>query len=162
MGSKDRIASLEDIPTESTFLFTIEERDTGEEIEAIALRVDDGPGNGTNDETTDSVVTDDEEANDAVVGWLNYCQHLTHIRLDKGSGAPTRNGEIVCANHGATFERDSGLCTYGPCEGAYLNGVEVAVENGDVYLDDPDYEFVTTGPIERDPIDLSSTSNVEF
>jgi nitrite reductase/ring-hydroxylating ferredoxin subunit len=137
--ARSRITAIEEVPENDTLLFIIEERNTGEEAEAILLR-----------------------AGDEIACWLNYCQHLTHIRLDKGSGAPTRNGEIVCANHGATFERDSGLCTYGPCEGAYLNGVEVAVENGDVYLDDPDYEFVTTGPIERDPIDLSSTSNVEF
>ena len=137
--ARSRITTAEEVPENDTLLFIIEERNTGEEAEAILLR-----------------------AGDEIACWLNYCQHLTHIRLDKGSGAPTRNGEIVCANHGATFERDSGLCTYGPCEGAYLNGVEVAVENGDVYLDDPDYEFVTTGPIERDPIDLSSTSNVEF
>jgi nitrite reductase/ring-hydroxylating ferredoxin subunit len=137
--ARSRITAAEEVPENDTLLFIIEERNTGEEAEAILLR-----------------------AGDEIACWLNYCQHLTHIRLDKGSGAPTRNGEIVCANHGATFERDSGLCTYGPCEGAYLNGVEVAVENGDVYLDDPDYEFVTTGPIERDPIDLSSTSNVEF
>jgi nitrite reductase/ring-hydroxylating ferredoxin subunit len=137
--ARSRITAIEEVPENDTLLFIIEERNTGEEAEAILLR-----------------------AGDEIACWLNYCQHLTHIRLDKGSGAPTRNGEIVCANHGATFERDSGLCTYGPCEGAYLNGVEVAVENGDVYLEDPDYEFVTTGPIERDPIDLSSTSNVEF
>lgn len=137
--ARSRITAIEEVPENDTLLFIIEERNTGEEAEAILLR-----------------------AGDEIACWLNYCQHLTHIRLDKGSGAPTRNGEIVCANHGATFERDSGLCTYGPCEGAYLNGVEVTVENGDVYLDDPDYEFVTTGPIERDPIDLSSTSNVEF
>jgi nitrite reductase/ring-hydroxylating ferredoxin subunit len=137
--ARSRITAIEEVPENDTLLFIIEERNTGEEAEAILLR-----------------------AGDEIACWLNYCQHLTHIRLDKGSGAPTRNGEIVCANHGATFERDSGLCTYGPCEGAYLNGVEVAVENGDVYLDDPDYEFVAIGPIERDPIDLSSTSNVEF
>ena len=137
--ARSRITAIEEVPENDTLLFIIEERNTGEEAEAILLR-----------------------AGDEIACWLNYCQHLTHVRLDKGSGAPTRNGEIVCANHGATFERDSGLCTYGPCEGAYLNGVEVAVENGDVYLEDPDYEFVTTGPIERDPIDLSSTSNVEF
>ena len=137
--TRSRITAAKEVPENDTLLFIIEERNTGEEAEAILLR-----------------------AGDEIACWLNYCQHLTHIRLDKGSGAPTRNGEIVCANHGATFERDSGLCTYGPCEGAYLNGVEVTVENGDVYLDDPDYEFVTTGPIERDPIDLSSTSNVEF
>ncbi|MFB6303853.1 MAG: (2Fe-2S)-binding protein, partial [Haloferacaceae archaeon] len=62
---------------------------------------------------------------------------------------------------GAYFESDSGLCTFGPCEGAYLNDVEVTVRDGDVYLTDDDYEFVRLGA-ERDELDLASESNVEF
>lgn len=140
------ITTVDEVPEEGTFLFTVRTSDDaggddseGDELEAILLRTEDG-----------------------IACWRNYCQHFTHIRLDKGSGAPTRNGEIVCANHGAMFERESGLCTFGPCEGAYLNGIDLTVEDGEIYLDDPDYEFVGVGPIERDPADLSSTSNVEF
>lgn len=133
----ERICRVEEVPDDSTFLFTVS--DEGEEREAILVRAD-----------------------GEIAGWLNYCQHLTHIKLDKGSGAPMRDGEVVCANHGAMFETDTGLCTFGPCEGAYLNEVAVRVEDGDVLLDDPDFEFVRTGGIETDPVDLSSTSNVEF
>lgn len=43
-----------------------------------------------------------------VRGWLNYCRHLTHVRLDEGRGATMRGDEIVCTNHGAMFEADSG------------------------------------------------------
>ena len=135
----DRIAAVDAVPEEGSVLFRVQSDETGEELEAILLWAD-----------------------GAVVGWLNYCQHFTHIRLDKGSGAPLRNGEVVCTNHGAMFEVDSGRCTHGPCEGAYLDGLDVAVVDGDVYLDDPDYAYVGPGPIERDPGDLSSTSNVEF
>jgi len=94
-----------------------------------------------------------------VVSWLNYCQHMTHIKLDKGSGAPVRDGELVCANHGALFSADSGECTYGPCEGAFLTEIAVTVRDGGVYLDDDAYEYVGEGPAESDD-DLSSTSNV--
>jgi hypothetical protein len=73
-----------------------------------------------------------------------------------------RNDEIVCTNHGAMFEAETGECTFGPCEGAFLDPVEVTTADGEVYLDDPDYEFVALGPIEEDAFDLSSTSNVEF
>lgn len=139
MDGGRRICAVEAVPCDGSFLFTV--RDDGEEREAIVLRTDDDPG---------------------VAAWLNYCQHFTHIRLDKGGGATMRDDEIVCTNHGAYFEADTGRCTFGPCEGAYLTQVTVAVEDGDVYLTDPDYAFVRAGPMEKDPIDLSSDSNVEF
>jgi len=82
------------------------------------------------------------------------------VRLDKGSGAPMRDGELVCANHGAYFEADSGYCTFGPCEGATLEAVDVAVDDGAVYLTDDDYAFVTTGSL--DDSGPSPSSNVEF
>lgn len=139
MDADRRVGSVDEIPDESTFLFTVRHTETDDEKEAILVETDGG-----------------------IAAWLNYCQHLTHIKLDKGSGAPMRDGELVCANHGAYFESDSGFCTFGPCEGAYLNRLDVAVEDGDVYLTDEHYEFESTGPEETDPVDLSSTSNVEF
>jgi nitrite reductase/ring-hydroxylating ferredoxin subunit len=151
MDGRDRIVGVEEVPTDTTLLFTVADGD-GAEREAILLRLDAG---GSPD--------DQDPSGGEVVGWLNYCQHMTHIKLDKGSGAPLRDGEIVCRNHGAMFESDTGLCTFGPCEGAYLNEIEVVVEDGAVYLADPDYEFVRRGPVEDDdPADLSSTSNLEF
>ncbi|MEF8851460.1 MAG: Rieske 2Fe-2S domain-containing protein [Haloarculaceae archaeon] len=91
--------------------------------------------------------------------WLNVCQHMTHIPLDKGSGAPVRDGEVLCANHGAMFDADTGECTYGPCEGAFLTEVDVTVTGGAVHLDDDAYAFAGRGPVESDD-DLSSDSNV--
>lgn len=134
-----RIASANAVAEEGSVLFRVRPADDGEMREAILLRAGDG-----------------------VVAWLNYCQHFTHIRLDKGGGAPVRDDEVVCTNHGAMFEIDSGVCTYGPCEGAYLNGIDVRVEDGEVYLDDPEYSFAGLGPAEQPDGDLSSTSNVEF
>lgn len=147
MDEDSRIAAVDDVPADSTFLFRVREDDTDEEKEAILVRVTDGDG-------TDEV--------GELACWLNYCQHFTHIKLDKGSGAPMRDGEVICANHGAYFETDSGLCTYGPCEGAYLQGVDVEVAEDGVYLTDDDYAFVGVGPGERDDLDLSSKSNYEF
>lgn len=138
MAPESRITSVENVPDDSTFLFTVRTGDDGEK-EAILVSL-----------------------NGAVTGWLNYCQHFTHIRLDKGSGAEIRDGEILCTNHGAYFEEDTGLCTYGPCEGAYLEEIETETRDGDVFLTDGDYEFVRPGPMEQDPTDLSSKSNFEF
>ena len=137
MDEASRITAVDEVPGDSTFLFRI--RNGQGEREAILVRTDGG-----------------------VEAWLNYCQHLTHVNLDKGSGAPLREGEVVCTNHGAMFEVDSGLCTFGPCEGAYLNGLDVTAEDGAVYLTDPDYEFAGYGGMEEDDADRSSTSNVEF
>lgn len=134
------IVATEEVPDDSSYLFRVRAVDSDEQREAILVRLD-----GT------------------VVGWLNYCQHMTHIKLDKGSGATLRNGEVLCRNHGAMFEVDTGLCTYGPCEGAYLEAVAVDVRDGTVHLADADYEYVGPGPLEaEDPGDLSSTSNLEF
>ncbi len=139
MDDGGRICSVGDLPGDSTFLFRVRDVETDEQREAILVRL-----------------------NGEVAGWLNYCQHFTHITLDKGSGAEMRDGEIICTNHGAYFESDTGLCTFGPCEGAVLNDIVIEVDDGDVYLVDEDYEFVAVGPIETDEADLVSKSNYEF
>jgi len=137
MTEGETIVGIEDVPEDSTLVFRVRDG-SAETVEAILLRTEAG-----------------------VLAWRNYCQHMTHVRLDKGSGAAMRDGEIVCTNHGAMFDASTGECTFGPCEGAFLNAVDVAVEDGDVRLVDDAYGVVGTGPIERDG-DLSSTSNVEF
>jgi nitrite reductase/ring-hydroxylating ferredoxin subunit len=139
MDPDRRIAAASAVPAETTLLVTVRDVDADERREAVLVRGDDGE----------------------VRGWLNYCRHLLDVRLDKGSGAPMRDGELVCANHGAYFEADTGFCTHGPCEGATLAAVDVAVEDGAVYLTDDDYAFVGRGPVD-DGEDPSPTSNVEF
>ena len=139
MSAGSRIAPVSEVPEETTLLFRVRAVDDDEPKEAILFRDDEG-----------------------VVSWLNYCQHYTHVKLDKGSGAEMRNGELICTNHGAYFEVDSGQCTFGPCEGAFLNEIAVAVEDGVVYLVDEGYEFVGLGEIETDPNDLGSKSNYKF
>lgn len=139
MSPDSRIASTGEVPDDTTFLFTVRDVDAGEEREAILVR------------------TEGE-----VCCWLNHCQHFTHVKLDKGSGATMRDGEVVCTNHGAYFESDSGRCTFGPCEGAYLDEVDVTTRDGEVFLTDDGFEFVAAGPATTADGDLSSTSNVEF
>jgi len=132
------IAPVEDVPRDSTLLVTLRDGD-GDEREAVLVRTDGG-----------------------VRAWLNYCRHFTHVTLDKGDGAEMRRGEILCTNHGAHFDADTGLCTHGPRAGATLVAVPVAVEDGTVHLTDDGYEFVRRGGVGTDPADLASTSNVEF
>jgi nitrite reductase/ring-hydroxylating ferredoxin subunit len=130
---QEPIAAVEAVPADGSLLFTL--ADDGDEREAILVKLSDG----------------------SIAGWLNYCMHWTDVKLDTGDGAPVRNGEVVCRKHAATFEKDSGVCTHGPCEGAQLDPVNVTVRDGDVYLDDPDYEFVRSGVEDDDPADLSTS-----
>ena len=142
MASGERITDVAAVPEESTLLVTVEERESGEQREAMLIRAD-------------------AEVN----GWFNYCQHWRDVSLDTGDGAMVRDGEIVCSRHGATFESDDGECTFGPCEGAVLDELPVSTAAGGVFLDTDDYAFVHVGPSEGqsdDDIDLSTESRIGF
>ena len=69
---------------------------------------------------------------DAVRAWLNICPHAGR-RLDWAPGRflMSRDGLLVCAAHGASFELEGGVCVAGPCRGDALRAVAVCVE-GDV------------------------------
>lgn len=44
------------------------------------------------------------------------------------------NQYIMCANHGALFEIDTGLCIYGPCKKQSLTAIPFIVKDDSVYL----------------------------
>ncbi|RDI71267.1 Rieske (2Fe-2S) protein [Halopelagius longus] len=136
MDDSRRIAAADEVPEDGTLLFTVSE--DGDRTEAILTRLDDG----------------------TIAAFSNYCPHWTDVRLDKGSGALVRNGELVCQKHGATFERDSGVCNFGPCEGAVLETIDVTVEEGSVLLTDDDYAFENLGASQE--YDRSSGNQIGF
>ncbi|WP_235567672.1 Rieske 2Fe-2S domain-containing protein [Lysobacter sp. Root690] len=72
---------------------------------------------------------------DAVRAWLNICPHAGR-RLDWAPGQflKTKDGLLVCAAHGASFELLGGECVAGPCRGESLRAVEVVVRDGAVWL----------------------------
>ena len=41
---------------------------------------------------------------------------------------------IMCANHGALFKIDNGICVYGPCKKQGLRALPFTIDNGDIYL----------------------------
>ena len=136
MDDERRIAAAEDVAADETVVFTATRG--FETTEGILTRLDDG----------------------TIVAFTNYCPHWRDVRLDKGSGALLRDGELVCGKHGATFERADGRCTFGPCEGAVLDTFEVTVEGGAVYLSDDDWDAAEPGlSAERD---LSSGGRIDF
>ena len=74
-------------------------------------------------------------AGDEVRAWLNVCPHAGR-RLDWAPGQflKSKDGYLVCAAHGASFELDRGDCVAGPCRGDALRAVQVQVRDGEVWL----------------------------
>ena len=72
---------------------------------------------------------------DIVRAWLNVCPHAGR-RLDWAPGQflKSREGLLVCAAHGASFELEGGLCVAGPCRGDALRPVAVEVRAGQLWL----------------------------
>lgn len=62
-----------------------------------------------------------------VQAWLNICPHAGR-RLDYAPGKFLLDqGRLVCAAHGASFELEQGVCVAGPCRGASLVPLAVAI-----------------------------------
>lgn len=74
---------------------------------------------------------------DHVRAWLNICPHAGR-RLDWAPGQflKSKEGLLVCAAHGASFELERGECVAGPCRGEALRAVPVSIREGQVFLDD--------------------------
>ena len=131
------VASADDVPDVGSYLFTVREAD-GSLEEVILVDLADG-----------------------VSAWKNFCQHETDQRLDRGSGAAMRDGQLICPKHGSMFDAETGYCDNGKAAGSTLVEVDVAVRHGQVYLTDDDLEFVAEGGIDDDG-DPSSTSHLTF
>lgn len=72
---------------------------------------------------------------DSVRAWLNICPHAGR-RLDWAPGKflLSKDGLLVCAAHGASFELREGACVAGPCRGDSLRVVAVTIVNGRVCI----------------------------
>jgi nitrite reductase/ring-hydroxylating ferredoxin subunit len=88
----------------------------------------------------DAVLADGEEnlillrRGEQVRAYLNICPH-TGRRLDYAPGKfLLKNDTLICAVHGATFNRADGLCIAGPCRGEHLREVALQVQEGEIRL----------------------------
>ncbi len=76
---------------------------------------------------------------DAVRAYVNRCPHAGHpLNLRPHRFLTADNAVILCASHGALFDKMSGLCIAGPCAGQSLRGVPVEIEAGYVMLSGAD------------------------
>lgn len=133
-----RIAAVEDVPERGSYLFTVEDAFTNER-EAILVPCSEEPG---------------------VRAWLNSCTHESQ-RLDTGRGAAMRHGEIICPKHGSMFDTCSGECDNGEAAGTTLPSIDIAVEDGAVWLVDENYTYLHDGGIDGDE-GPGSTSHLSF
>jgi len=118
MAGRTHLASVDEVPERGSLLFDVEDPH-GNADEIIVVPCEDDPG---------------------VAAWVNRCTHEAQ-RLDVGRGAAMRDGGIICPKHGSIFDACSGDCDNGDAAGTTLPEVEIAVELGEVYLVDDDYEL---------------------
>lgn len=77
-----------------------------------------------------------------LIGWLDACPHYpggTPMAWRTDAYLSGDKTKIVCASHGATFNKETGECELGPCLGQSLTPVPLRVEaTGEVHIDDTD------------------------
>lgn len=72
---------------------------------------------------------------DAVRAWRNICPHAGRpLDWSPGKFLRSKDGLLVCAVHGASFELGKGECVAGPCRGQSLSAVGVSVKDGAILL----------------------------
>lgn len=133
-----QIAAIDELPKRGSHLFTVSDSN-GTDREVILVRCDEDPD---------------------VRAWVNVCPH-EYQRLDRGRGVAMREGEVICPKHGSMFDACSGACDNGEAAGTTLTAVEIAVDDGAVYLADRDYTYRHDGAREDDD-GPSSTSHIGF
>jgi nitrite reductase/ring-hydroxylating ferredoxin subunit len=101
-------------------------------------RLQDIPDGGAT--AVDALLVDGEQSlillrdGQRVRGYLNICPHAGR-RLDYAPGKfLLKDDTLICAVHGATFQRQAGACVAGPCRGDSLRVVALRVEGDEVWL----------------------------
>ena len=65
--------------------------------------------------------------------YLNRCRHIA-LSMDWVDNQFFTEDKryLICANHGATYEPTTGECVWGPCYGAFLQGVPLEISDGQI------------------------------
>lgn len=72
---------------------------------------------------------------DGLIAYVNDCPHArTPLDWQEGQFLTADQTRILCATHGAEFRIEDGLCVHGPCPGARLLAVPLAVRDGMVFI----------------------------
>jgi nitrite reductase/ring-hydroxylating ferredoxin subunit len=75
---------------------------------------------------------------DGLYAFANSCPHWS-VDLDYGMGDfyDAELDRIVCKNHGALFQPQTGFCEWGPCTGHSLERFELSTEGEDAVVSVP-------------------------
>ncbi len=69
-----------------------------------------------------------------VTGFVDRCPHMGLPLAQTLDDYLTPGGDLIaCSWHGALFDRLTGACVGGPCQGASLTAWPVRVTDGDIY-----------------------------
>ena len=146
MADRYRLTSVETVREEGSWLFTV--RNSLDESQEVFL-----------------VPCEDETVDCPVNAWVNNCTHEAQRLHREGIGAVVRDGGIVCPKHGSVFDACSGYCDNGDAAETTLLSVDIAVDDGQVYLTDDDVDFLWQGPADDDDDDddmPDSTSHLQL
>ncbi|WP_435178851.1 Rieske (2Fe-2S) protein [Halorussus sp. AFM4] len=163
MADGARLTTTETVYEAGSWLFTVRDPyDERDEVILVPCEDDEEPVRGDDGARSDGgAATGDGDPTDrGVEAWVNRCTHEAQ-RLDRGFGAAIRDGQVVCPKHGSMFDACSGYCDNGEAADTTLVSVEVAVEDGAVYLTDEDYDFVHEGSIEDGESDVNDAGTDE-
>ena len=68
--------------------------------------------------------------------YLNLCRHWTvGLDFDDNEFFSKDKTWLVCKNHGAVYNPETGICESGPCGGAGLYKVPLLEKNGSIYAE---------------------------
>src|SRR5436309_6654657 len=71
--------------------------------------------------------------------YVNRCRHMpTPLDFIRDRFVSEDGRYLMCYTHGALYERGTGLCVSGPCEGESLYRLPVCIDQGDVLVSCPE------------------------
>ncbi|WP_265108244.1 Rieske (2Fe-2S) protein [Halosolutus halophilus] len=173
MADRTELTTVETVHEERSWLFTVLDRH-GNQDEVVLVPCEDGVEHSSTSSQRGSRADDSVEpcstssrpaADDGVEAWINRCTHEAQ-RLDTGRGVAMRDCQIICPKHGSMFDACSGYCDNGEAADTTLPSIEIAIEDGTVYLTDDEVSFAHAGGIgandEDDDDGPASTSHLSF
>ena len=67
--------------------------------------------------------------------YMNMCPHAgTPLHMEEGVFMERTGKYLMCHTHGALFQLEDGLCVAGPCNGDYLQAVEIKIDQGKIIV----------------------------
>lgn len=68
--------------------------------------------------------------------YKNSCPHLgTPLEWEEDRFLDNDGALIQCANHGALFQIEDGLCLAGPCTGSSLEAIPFSIDGGEIMVE---------------------------